>query len=46
VGFPLKTLGLILGLSITDAEAAKQVIYKAEKAAAKPLIPRQDKTFG
>jgi hypothetical protein len=31
---------------MTDAKAAEQVIDQAKKAAAKPVIRRQDKTFG
>jgi hypothetical protein len=32
VAFLVKALGVILGLSMTDVKAAKQVINKAEKS--------------
>ena len=38
----VKAPGLILRSSMTDAEAAKQVINKAKKAAARPVISRGD----
>ena len=37
-----KAPGLILRSSMTDAEAAKQVINKAKKAAARRVMSRSD----